>query len=129
MPDYYYDEYWGATEWNDVWGEYACEDLFDSDMNGESFDASIPPGDDGWPFINIYGNCNTCEAYIVDYYSTQHFQSILKYKNAGLVYGLLAGCSLVVTGYLIVKEVEKKRSTEKEIELLATPASAASSIA
>mmetsp|Transcript_1446 Transcript_1446/g.1978 ORF Transcript_1446/g.1978 Transcript_1446/m.1978 type:complete len:562 (+) Transcript_1446:343-2028(+) len=119
--DDYDDEYWQETTWDSVWGEYACEDLFDQDLSGQSFDETKPPGSDEWPFVNIYGNCDTCEAYIVDFYSTQHFQSILKYKNAGLAYGILAGLSLLVTSYLIVKEVEKKRTTEKEIELLSSP--------
>ena len=64
--DMYYDEYWGQTSWDDVWGEYACEDLFDSDIGGQTYDQNDPPGSDEWPFVNIYGNCDTCDAYIVD---------------------------------------------------------------
>mmetsp|Transcript_7557 Transcript_7557/g.20959 ORF Transcript_7557/g.20959 Transcript_7557/m.20959 type:complete len:510 (-) Transcript_7557:46-1575(-) len=118
--DYYYDEYWTEQTWDDVWGEYACEDLFEYDVEGESYDETQPPGNDEWPFINVYGNCNTCEAFIVDYYSTQHFQSILNYKSAGLMYGIMAGFSLTVTAYLTIKESKKNKTTEKEIELLSS---------
>ena len=64
--DYYESGYWAETQWGGVWGEYACEDLFYSDVEEQTFDENDPPGNDDWPFINIYGNCDTCDAYIVD---------------------------------------------------------------
>ena len=64
--DVWYDDYWSQTTWNDVWGDYSCEDLFDYDLSGLGFDNDEPPGTDDWPFVNIYGNCKTCSAYVID---------------------------------------------------------------
>ncbi|KAL7576432.1 hypothetical protein ACA910_018234 [Epithemia clementina (nom. ined.)] len=121
--DMYTDAYWGATSWDDVWGEFACQDLFDGDLSGLSVNYEEPPGSDDWPFINIYGNCNTCEAYVIDYFSTEHFQSILAYKNAAMNYGILAGLSLVITTFLLIRELHRPShgtAADKEIELLPT---------
>lgn len=32
-------------------GDYACKDLFDTNLEREEFDADSPPGDDEWPFV------------------------------------------------------------------------------
>jgi hypothetical protein len=51
------DDYW-QQDWSGVWGEYACEDLFDGDLDGlESMDMNLAPGTDQWPTVNIYGSC------------------------------------------------------------------------
>ena len=63
-------------------------------------------------------------------YSTQHFQSILSYKKAGLNYGILAGLSLIGTAILMVRQKASgggKSPADREIELL--PAAAGGSLA
>lgn len=101
--DMMYDEYWDEMDWDNVWGDYACYDLFDYDMSGSTYNADEAPGKDDWPMVNIYGNCNKCEAYIVDYYSTQHFQSMQNYKVQGRNYLLLSLVGVAVTAFLHVK--------------------------
>ncbi|KAL7576441.1 hypothetical protein ACA910_018241 [Epithemia clementina (nom. ined.)] len=126
----YQDDYWSSMSWSGVWGEYACEDLFTSDVDGQSYNLNDPPGSDDWPFVNIYGNCDTCDAYIVDFYSTEHFQSILSYKKAGLRYGILSGLAFIATGILMARHQANgngKVSTDKGIELL--PSSTAGALA
>jgi len=97
------DDDWGETDWGSVWGEYECYNLFDADLEGVEFNTRKPPGSDDWPYLNIYGNCQTCEAYIVDYYSTEHFQSIQSYKQASLNFGIAACFSLLLTVALALK--------------------------
>ena len=117
---YYYDDdmmadsYWDETNWGDVWGDYACYDLFDYDMSGSTYDADEAPGSDDWPFVNIYGNCKKCDAYIVDYFSTQHFQSIQNYRIQGRNYLLLSFVGVALTAFLHLKH---KMDPIKEAEL------------
>lgn len=98
-------------------GEYACEDLFDYDLSGGTFNADEVPGDDNWPFVNIYGNCKKCEAYIVDYFSTEHFQSIQDYRIQGRNYLIFSLFGLMLTGLLHFKH-RMDPIAEKELELL-----------
>jgi hypothetical protein len=66
------DPYWQTQDWDSIWGEYACEDLVDSELDISELDVYVAPGSDQWPTVNIFGFCNTCEAYIMDYYSSEH---------------------------------------------------------
>ncbi|CAB9497607.1 expressed unknown protein [Seminavis robusta] len=111
------DSYWDEQDWGNIWGEYACYDLFDYDMSGSEYDADEAPGKDDWPFITIYGNCRTCDAYIVDYFSTEHFQGIQDYKVQGRNYLFLSFVGLIITGILHFKH-RMDPIAEKELELL-----------
>jgi len=115
--DYYYDSYWDDQDWDSIWGEYACEDLFDQDMEGGEFNPDEAPGADDWPYINIYGNCMTCEAYIVDYYSTEHFQNIINYNKQGTNFLIAALVGMVITNTLGYVQLLSPIA-EKELELL-----------
>lgn len=119
--DFYYAGYWDQQDWTSIWGEYACYDLFETDLASmqDTYDADTPPGSDNWPFINIYGNCLTCEAYIIDYFSTEHFQSIELYKVAGRNYGLSALASLLVSMILYTRQ-RRRPSRESEMGLMPT---------
>lgn len=110
------DSYW-SYDWGSVWGEYACGDLFNADLEGESFESDQPPGNDQWPTIEIYGSCNTCKAYIVDYYSTEHFRSIKEYELQSRIYFWMGFLGLILAAFAAL--VQRVRPTqEKEIVLL-----------
>ncbi len=116
--DYYEDSYWDTQDWNSIWGDYACVDVFTfENFDNGLYNATTPPGDDGWPFVNIYGNCKTCEAYIIDYFSTAHFEEIESRKKSARNYGLAAGLSLVITIIFAIKQ-RISPATDNEIELL-----------
>ena len=125
--NYYYDSYsfdddafeddWWSSSWTDVWGEYACNDIFDSDLAGKSYDIDEAPGDDEWPFVNVYGSCNRCEAYLVDYYSTEHFNMIKEYQIHARNYALCGVVGLVVTLALAMRQYLNP-AEENEIGLL-----------
>jgi hypothetical protein len=101
----YGDDYWDDDyDWDSVWGDYACEDLFDTDLEGLEYDAQYAPGNDGYPFVYIYGSCSKCEAYLVDYYATEHFQDIKNYQTQGFKYAMCAIISLAVTAVFAVKQ-------------------------
>jgi hypothetical protein len=100
-----------------VWGDYACEDLFETDMEGETYNADSPPGNDDWPTIYIYGSCNTCEAYIMDYFSTEHFAEIANYQLQARWYYIAGAISMLVALAAVIKQIVRP-STEKEVELL-----------
>jgi DNA repair exonuclease SbcCD ATPase subunit len=105
----YEDDYW-QQDWDSVWGEYACEDLFDSDLSGEKYDSNTPPGKDKWPTVMIFGSCNSCEAYIQDYYSSEHFQSINSYEFQSWLYLWLGFFFLALGGVAAI--VERVRPTK-----------------
>ena len=90
------NSYW-HQDWNSIWGDYACKNLFETYVDLMEYNADEPPGEDGWPFVNIYGNCKTCSAYIVDYYSTQHFSDIKKFKTRARNYFISAIVFLALT--------------------------------
>ena len=119
--DLYYDSYWDEQDWDSIWGEYVCTDLFSEDLEAGpgSYDPDTEPGLDGddWPFINIYGDCLTCEAYIVDYFSTENFQAVQKYKKSARNYGLAATLSLLLTTVFALKQ-RFNPTADQEIELL-----------
>ena len=116
--DYYEDAYWSTQDWSSIWGDYACVDLFTfEEFDNGAYNATTPPGDDGWPFVNIYGNCKTCEAFIVDYFSTEHFEEIESRKKSVRNYGLAACLGLVITIIFAIKQ-RINPATDHEIELL-----------
>jgi hypothetical protein len=99
-----FEDDWWSYSWSDVWGEYACNDLFDSDIEGETYDIDTEPGQDEWPFVNIYGSCNRCEAYLVDYYSTEHFNMIKSYQTHAMNYAIVGLFGVVVTLSLSLRQ-------------------------
>jgi hypothetical protein len=111
------DDYW-QQDWSGVWGEYACEDLFDGDLDGlESMDMNLAPGTDQWPTVNIYGSCTSCTAYILDYYSTEHFQNIRSYEYQSWLYFIMGFFLMVIAAAATL--IERVRPTkDKEIVLL-----------
>lgn len=121
-PDYYdddsyEDEYWNY-DWDSVWGDYSCTDLFDSDIAGQTYDVNTPAGgDDEWPFVNIYGSCKTCEAYILDYFAEEAFEETQEYKQQAMVYlaGAMAG---FIWSFLSYIKYRVMPTAENEVELL-----------
>jgi len=110
--DSYEDEYWSGNNWDETWGEYECQNLFDTDFKSQTFDSNTPPGNDEMPFVNIYGKCNSCDAYLIDYFSTEHFNSIIAYKTRGFNFGLAGLASIILTaahGYRQSKRPRKER--------------------
>jgi len=91
--------------------------LFDSDLQGQSYDANEAPGKDEWPTIEIYGSCNSCEAYIMDYFSTDHFLSIRLYEVQSVIYLWLGFVLLIVAAVAALKE-RIRPAQEKEVVLL-----------
>ena len=91
--------------------------MFEYDLEGTSYEENTKPGDDGWPYLNVYGNCDTCEAFIVDFYSTEHFQEITSYRDAAVHYALASIFASIITVILAVKHRFSPQA-ENEIELL-----------
>lgn len=110
------DDYW-QQDWDSVWGDYACEDLFDADLEGETYDPALEPGQDQWPTVTIYGSCNSCQAYVQDYYSTEHFQSIRLYELQSWVYLMLGFFLLCISAVAALAE-RIRPTTEKTRVLL-----------
>lgn len=71
--------------------------------------------------VEVYGNCDTCEAFIVDFYSTEHFQEISSYKHAAVHYALATIFASIVTAILALKHRFSPQA-ENEIELLPSSA-------
>jgi hypothetical protein len=121
--DYVYEDdmfgadYWDAYDWNSVWGDYACEDLFNADIAGQSYDPEIPAGHDTWPTIRIYGACNSCQAYIMDYYSTEHFVTIQMYDVQSWVYLMIGFFMMIVAAISALKQYFRP-AIENEVILL-----------
>ncbi len=115
--DMFEDEYW-SYDWDSVWGDYSCEDLFDADISGQTYDPNQPAGgDDEWPFVYIYGSCKTCEAYILDSFAEEAFEDTQEYKHQAIVYlaGAAAGFVWSLLSYVKYKVMPTE---ENEIELL-----------
>lgn len=126
---YYDDGYWSVVDWDSVWGgEYACGDLFTSDIElMQPYDYTKMPGNDSWPYLTVYGSCNSCNAYLVDYFSTEHFASI----NNFLTHSRYYGAATAFVGLLALLAALKQRfnpSHEKEIELLSVHGRRSSSV-
>jgi hypothetical protein len=88
-------------------------------MEGSTFDASVKPGSDGedWPYINIYGSCKTCEAYILDYFAEEAFEEVEIYKTQAIMYmtGALGGFAATVLLYF---KYRISPTAENEVVLL-----------
>jgi hypothetical protein len=114
------DAYWSSYDWTDLWGEYSCGELFTMDMEGfdVTYDYTEVPGNDSWPYVTIYGSCNSCDAYLVDFFSTEHFAEIQTF----LIHSRYYGAASAIVGLLALLAGIKQRfmspSEEKEIELL-----------
>lgn len=117
FEDDMFEDDWWSHSWTDVWGEYTCNDIFDSDLEGKTYDSDVKPGDDEWPFVNIYGSCNRCEAYLVDYYSTEHFNMIKQYQHHAQNYALVGLFGVIITSILIIKQYLSP-AEENELGLL-----------
>ena len=105
------------NDWMYIWGDYQCTEMYEYDLEGSTYEEDAKPGDDGWPYLNVYENCDTCEAYIVDFYSTEHFQEISSYKQAAIHYALASIFATTVTVVLAVKQ-RMSPVADHEIELL-----------
>jgi hypothetical protein len=142
--DAYDSNYW-EYDWDSAWGEYgyvwqvflgcilsnhsnspivllslfySCSDLFNSDILSKTYDANVPAGgDDDWPFINIYGSCKTCDAYILDYFAEEAFIKYDDYFINALMYLGLAsvGMGLSLIGFIKYK---LQPPAENRMELL-----------
>ena len=115
------NEYWNY-DWDSAWGDYGCADLFQTDIEGQIHDPSIPAGsDDSWPYINIYGSCKHCDAYIMDYFAEEAFEKLDDYFLQAVLFMGLAftgmGCSLI--GFIKYK---LNPPPENQIELLGSGA-------
>ncbi len=117
FEDDMFEDDWWSHSWTDVWGEYTCNDIFDSDLEGKTYDSDVKPGDDEWPFVNIYGSCNKCEAYLVDYYSTEHFNMIKQYQYHAQNYALVGLFGVIITTILVMKQYLNP-AEENELGLL-----------
>jgi hypothetical protein len=96
----------------------SCEDLFDSDVGARAYDPNTPAGgDDEWPFVNIYGSCKTCEAYILDYFAEEAFEELEEYRKQAIIYmsGAIAG---LIASFLSYIKYRVMPTAENEIELL-----------
>lgn len=113
---FYEDDYW-QQDWSAVWGETACADLFDSDAAGEGYVANDAPGHDAWPTVMIYGSCNSCQAYVQDYYSTEHFQDISKYEFQSWLY-LMTGFVLLVFAAIAALFERRRPTKDNKVVLL-----------
>jgi len=114
--DAFGDDYW-QYDWDSVWGDYACEDLFETDLEGITYDPEEKPGSDEWPTVLIYGSCNSCEAYLMDYYSTDHFNQIKEYQTQARNYVYAAIGAMFVAVIAIIKQYLAP-ARENEVELL-----------
>jgi len=116
--DYYEDAYWDY-DWDGAWGEYGCQDLFETDMGAASYDSRTRAGEDDWPTIQVYGSCKTCNAYVLDYFAEKNFKEVQFYKTqAFLHFAAAAGAAIfTVLAYLRHRVAP---TAENEIELLSS---------
>lgn len=115
--DVYENEYW-YYDWDSVWGEYACEDLFDSGEAGVgNYDANTPAGSDDIPFINIYASCKTCEAYILDYFAEEAFEEVEHFRQQAIMYFVGALCGFIGSMVAFVK-YQVSPTADNQVELL-----------
>ena len=115
--DLYEDEYWDY-DWDSVWGEYACEDLFDNEFTSHTYDPETPAGgDDEWPFVMIYGSCKTCEAYILDYFAEEAFEEVEDLKQQAAIYSVMAFAGLL-TSFVTFLKYKVSPTPANRVELL-----------
>jgi hypothetical protein len=115
--DYYDIEYWDY-DWESVWGEYSCQDLFDNGVS-TGYDANSPPGEDGKPFINVYASCKTCEAYILDRFAREAFEDVDDYRKQAYIYWSAAVSGFALSFILFLK-YKASPQAENEVELLSS---------
>lgn len=96
---------------------YSCQDLFDEDTSRLNYDTSVPAGTDGYPYINIYGSCKTCEAYILDYFAEEAFESVEEYKKLAISYMTVAAGGFLFSFMMFIK-YKVNPPAEHEIDLL-----------
>jgi hypothetical protein len=118
---WYDDAYWSSYDWSDLWGEYSCGELFTTDMDGlgVTYDYTKLPGNDSWPYVTIYGSCNSCDAYLVDFFSTEHFAEIQTFLVHSRYYGVASAFVGLLALLAGIKQRFMSPSEENEIELLA----------
>eukprot|EP00980_Cylindrotheca_fusiformis_P010563 scaffold2334_cov118-Cylindrotheca_fusiformis.AAC.35 len=115
--DMYDSEYW-YYDWDSAWGDYGCSNLFDSDISDLVYnDSESPGGEDDWPFINIYGSCKTCDAYVMDYFAEEAFEQLDDYFFQFVMYMLL---TLLGLGVSLIGFIKSKIAppAENQVELL-----------
>jgi hypothetical protein len=87
-------------------------------MEGFNYDGSVPPGaSDDWPFINIYGSCKTCDAYILDYFAEEAFERVDGYKKQAIFYFSCSGWGMGMA-FLLYLKFRANPAAENEVELL-----------
>jgi hypothetical protein len=87
-------------------------------LGTRTYDPNTPAGgDDEWPFVNIYGSCKTCEAYILDYFAEEAFVEVEEYRKQAIIYmsGAIAG---LIVSFLSYVKYRVMPTAENEIELL-----------
>ena len=86
-------------------------------MSDRSFDAHEAPGDDGFPFIQVYASCKTCDAYILDYFAEEAFEEYDEFRKQSIMYfaGAIAGLVISLVSFTKYKLAPPP---ENEIELL-----------
>jgi len=106
------------ADWSRLWGDYACSDLFETDLENMDYSPDEPPGNDGWPFVTIVGKCNTCEAFLLDYYSTMYFANVSSYQTRGVNYAIAGSASLLLTLILAFRQSRFPVKDDKDMELI-----------
>ena len=96
-----------------------CQDLFDNDMSGQVFDDSQMPGSDDWPFLNVYGNCKTCEAYILDYFAEEAFEKVDHFRVQAIGYFGVFWVGICLSFVMYLKHLASPAS-ENTVELLSS---------
>lgn len=101
-------------------GSFRCTDLFDTDMSAEHpYDSNVPAGadEDDWPFINIYGSCKTCEAYVLDYFAEESFEKLDDYFLQAMAFLGLSTCGFLLSILGFIK-YKVSPTAENRVELL-----------
>lgn len=117
IDDSFSDDYWKA-DWSRLWGDYACSDLFETDLESMDYSPDESPGNDGWPVVNIVGKCNTCEAFLLDYYSTMYFANVASYQTRGINYAIAGSASFLLTLILYLRQSMFPVEDDKDMELI-----------
>jgi len=119
--DMFDNEYWNY-DWDSAWGEYGCGDLFDTDTEGQTHDPSIPAGkDDSWPYINVYGSCKHCNAYILDHFAEEAFEKLDDFVIKGVAF-MVFGFTVILISFVGFIKYKLDPPAENQIELLGNEA-------
>lgn len=114
--DSYGSAYWNAVDWEEVWGETECGEMFNMNLGSGYYDEYSQAGYDGWPAVYISGNCNTCQAYVGDYKKSKHYKHIQYFKYRGFAYLALAIMGVAYVNWLLHKN--ETPLSDKEEKLL-----------